>query len=95
MNKYELVVIVDATISQEDKEATIKDTIDTIDKCEGKLIGRQVWLEKHRFSFPMKKRWEGTYYILNFESSSAGVNKLRQLLKIKDKVLRSLIIRIN
>lgn len=93
MNKYELVVIVDAANLQEEKENIIKDIIDTITKCEGKLINRHVWLEKNKFVFPIKKHWEGTYYILNFEGAAAGITKLRQLLKLNDKVLRSLIIR--
>ena len=94
MNKYELVVIVDAASSQEDKEAIVKDAIEAMDKCDGKLINRHVWLEKNKFSFPIKKRTEGTYYMLNFEAPQAQMVKLRQLLKLNDKILRSAIIRV-
>ena len=93
MNKYELVVIVDAASPQEEKESVIKDAIDTINKCEGKLINRHVWLDKHKFIFPIQKRREGTYYVLNFESVRSGIAKLRQLLKLNEKILRTLIIR--
>lgn len=93
MDKYELVVIVDAASPQEEKETIVKDAIETINKCEGKLVNRNVWIEKHRFSFPIKKRREGTYYILNFEVPPSGVSKLRQLLKLNENILRTLLVR--
>ncbi len=94
MNKYELVMIVDAANSQEEKESIVKDAMDTISKCDGKVINHHVWLEKHKFSFPIRKRWEGTYYILNFEGATGAMSKLRQLLKLNDKIVRSLLIRV-
>ena len=93
MNKYELVVILDSASPQEEKEAVIKDAIDVINKCEGKLINRNVWLEKHKFAFPMKKKTEGTYYLLNFEGVQSNMAELRKLLRLNDKILRFLVIR--
>ena len=93
MNKYELVVIVDATIPQEDKEAILKEASDAIAKCEGKVINNQVWLDKHKFTFRMKKRTEGTYYLINFEIESSVLSQLRKILRMNDNILRSLIVK--
>jgi len=94
MNKYELVVVVDAASSQEEKETVIKDAIDIINKCDGKLINRHVWMDKHKFTFPIRKKKEGTYYLLNFDGQQSQMAQVRQLLKLNDKVLRSQLIRI-
>ncbi len=94
MDKYELVVIVDATLLQEEKEKVNKEVCDTIGKCDGQVINSQVWLDKQKFSFRMKKRTEGTYYLINFESPRSSLVKIRQLLKINEKVLRSLIVKV-
>jgi len=95
MNKYELVMIVDAASPQEEKETIVKDAIESVGKCEGKLVNRHVWLEKHKFSFPIKKRREGTYYILNIEAPPTSITKIRQLLKLQESILRTLFVRVS
>lgn len=94
MEKYELVVIVDANSPQEKKESILKDTADVIGKSEGKVINSQVWLDKHRFTFRIQKCLEGTYYTINFEALPAAVAKIRQYLKLNEQILRSLIVRV-
>ena len=95
MNKYEMVVIVDATTPQGEKETIVKEMTDAITKCEGKVINSQVWLEKHRFTFRMRRSTEGTYYLINFEMLRSTLAKLRQIVKLNERILRSLIIRID
>ena len=94
MNRYELVVIIDASISQEEKEKIVKGAGDAIVKCEGNVINSQVWLDKHKFTFRMKKRTEGTYYLINFESVKSGLSKLRNALRLNENILRSLIVKV-
>ena len=94
MNKYELIVIVDAASPQEEKESVIKEVIDVINKCDGKLINRKVWLDKHKFFFRIQKKTDGTYYILNFEGSQSRMAEFRKLLRLNSKVLRFLLIRL-
>ena len=53
--KYELVVIVDAKLTNESKETVRKEVADLVNKHGGKVINSQVWLEKHKFTFEIKK----------------------------------------
>jgi small subunit ribosomal protein S6 len=94
MDKYEMVVIVDAVLSQEEKEKINKDVCDTVTKCGGEAINSQVWLDKQKFSFRMKKRTEGTYYLVNFKSPKDALAKIRQILRIHEQVLRFLIVKV-
>ena len=94
MEKYELVVIVDANAPQEKKESILKETTDAIGKSEAKVINSQVWLDKHRFTFRIQKCLEGTYYTVNFEALPVAIAKIRQYLKLNEEILRSLIVRV-
>jgi len=93
MGKYELVVIIDATLSQADKDETMKKVAEAIDKCNGKVLDTQVWIEKQKMSFLMKKCPEGTYYLVAFEGAKENLPDLRRALKLNDNVLRSLIVK--
>lgn len=94
MNKYELVTIVDAVNPQEEKEQAVKQAQDIVTKAGGKVINNQVWIEKQRFSFLMKKKKEGTYYLINFEGKPSILGSIRSALKLNEKILRSLIIKV-
>ena len=93
MNKYELVYIIDAHAPQATREDVAKQIVDTAAKSEVKIINSQVWLEKHKMSFPINKIWEGTYYLLNLEAKSPGINKMQGLLRMNEQLLRFLTIR--
>lgn len=93
--KYELVVIVDALASKEEKEAILKKATDAIAKNGGKVINNQVWLARQKFAFKIKRRTEGTYYLLNVEADPAQVLKIRQALVLVEEVLRFEVIKID
>jgi len=86
--KYELVVIVDAKGPQESKESVRKQVTDLINKHGGKVINSQVWLEKHKMTFQMKKCDEGTYYLINFEGPSEIIGKIKPVLRLNESILR-------
>ncbi len=88
IRKYELVVIVDAKLSNEEKESIRKEITDVVNKAGAKVINSQVWLEKSRFTFRIKKRTEGTYYLINFEADGASADKIRPVLRLNERLLR-------
>ena len=93
MNKYELVYIIDAHTSTVAKEEIAKQVVDTAAKFEVKVVNSQIWLEKHKMSFPINKIWEGTYYMLNLEAKADAVNKMQGLLRLNEQILRFLTVR--
>ncbi len=93
MNKYELALVVDAALPQEQKDSIIKETVEAITKAGGKLINSQVWIEKHKLSFRLKKCWEATYYLLNLESPTSAVLPLQKTLRVNERILRFLMTR--
>jgi small subunit ribosomal protein S6 len=93
MNKYELVYIIDAHSAQSSKDEIAKQVADAAAKSEVKMTNSQIWLEKHKMSFPINKIWEGTYYMLNLEAKSTAINRMHGLLKLNEQILRFLTIR--
>jgi small subunit ribosomal protein S6 len=93
MNKYELVYIVDAHASQNTKDEIAKQVTDSLNKSEIKLINSQVWLERHKMSFPIQKIGEGTYYLLNLEAKTSSIAKLHSILRINEQILRFLTVK--
>ncbi len=94
MNKYEMIYIVDSRLSDGDKGEVAKLVAEMIAKAGGKILNSAVWFERQRMSFPIRKVWEGTYYLLNIEGKATEMAKLRRELQISEKVLRFLIIRV-
>ena len=95
MNKYELVYIVDAHMTQEVKDEINKQVVDTVAKAEGRVINSSVWFERQRISFPIKKIQDGTYYLVNWEGDGAASIKIRPSLRLNERILRFQIVNVN
>jgi len=93
--RNELVFILDAKLSQEAREAIFKEVVDLIQKSGGKVINNQVWIERQKLTFPIRKCTEGAYYIINFEGESALNGKLRHHLTLNEKIVRFAIMKSN
>ena len=93
MNKYELVYIVDAHAPQSTKDEIAKQVADALAKAEIKVLNNQMWLERHKMSFPIRKIMEGTYYLLSFEAKGSSIDKLRISLRINEQILRFMTVR--
>jgi len=94
MNKYELVYIVDAHASQNVKDDIAKQVAEALTKAEIKLVNNQLWLERHKMSFPIQKIMEGAYYLLTLEAKSASITKLQGILRLNEQILRFVTVKV-
>jgi len=88
LRKYELVMIVNAKLTSDEKETIRKDVTGLIDQHGGKVINSQIWLEKQKFTYQIKKCDEGTYYIINFEGGGDVIEKIQPKMRLNEKILR-------
>ena len=93
MNKYELMSIVNSHLTPDEKDSIYKQATDCVIKGGGKVINAQVWLDKHKLTFTIKKCSEATFYLINFEAAAAALSSIRDLLRLNENVLRFLMIR--
>ena len=91
MNSYETLFVVDASIAEEEVNATIEKftaliaengTIDSVDE----------W-GKRRLAYPINDKNDGYYVIVNFKSEGSFTAELERLFGINENILRSIVIR--
>jgi len=93
MKKYELCVVVTPDTKDEERENIIKEIKDDVEKYKGKVEKVDDWGKK-TLAFRMKKQTEAYYYLFNLEFEDAGVNDLSKKLRMNEKILRFLLIKL-
>lgn len=88
IRRYELMIIVDAKLNHEEKNSIFKEAVDSISKNGGKVINSQVWLEKHKLTFDIKRCKEATYYLINYEADGTVNSKVKNAMTLNERVLR-------
>lgn len=92
MNKYELLTIFSASLSDEQKEAIVKKYSDLITSNNGKIVGVNKWGVK-KLAYPINYKKEGFYVLFDFEADAAIPQKISALMNIDEAVMRSLCLR--
>ena len=95
MGKYEIVFILDSRLSDAEKAETSRQVTDLASKCGAKSLTCNVWIDRQKMAFAIKKAWEGAYYLLNVEMPKAEVARFRRDLLINERVLRFLIVNVD
>lgn len=89
MNKYELLAIIPAALSDEAKEATINKYVAMIESNGGKMTVVNKWGIK-KFAYPIDYKSEGYYVLLEFEAPAELPNQVESLMRIDESIVRSL-----
>jgi len=92
MRRYELMVILDANL----EERTVAPSLDqylTVVKNDGGSVEKvDVW-GRRRLSYPIQKRSEGIYAVVDLTATPASVQELDRQLNLNESVLRTKVIR--
>ena len=67
MNKYELAVVVNAKIEDDDRVATVEKVKEYITKFGGTITNVDEWGKK-RLAYDIQKMREGFYYFIQFDA---------------------------
>lgn len=94
MNKYEAMFIVKPDFSEEESKNVYASLKDTIAKNGGSVESADVWSERRRLTFTLKKQQEGVYYLVKFSAPSEAIAKLKYAYGLNESVLRVLITRL-
>ena len=92
MNKYELMYIIDASASDEQREAFIEKVQNMVVKAGGTIDALdKIGLKK--LAYPINYKTEGFYVLMNFQSEPNLPNEMESQMKIMDFFVRSLFIK--
>lgn len=92
MNKYELAVIVNPTLDEESLKSEYASVQELIEKFGGTIEKVDDW-GKRRLAYEINKVNEGFYSFITFNSPSDTPIELEKRLRIKENIIRYLIIR--
>lgn len=93
MNKYELVVVVNAVIEDEARAAVIEKAKSLITRFGGTISGVDEWGKK-RLAYEIQKMNDGFYYFINFEAEATAPAQIEEQMRIMDNVLRYLCVKV-
>jgi len=90
MTNYEVMFIIDPTLEDAAKEETVEAVKNIIAK-EGEVGNVDVW-GMRKLAYPIQKKSEGYYVVIEFKAQPTLPKELDRRLKISDNVMRHLIV---
>lgn len=94
MNKYEAMFIIKPDLSEEERKNLVNQIKEVVSKNNGILTQADIWSERKKLFFPIKRYQEGTYYLMNFNSVSSAITEIRHAYKLNENILRVLLTRL-
>ncbi|HYE68310.1 MAG TPA: 30S ribosomal protein S6 [Anaerovoracaceae bacterium] len=90
MNNYEVMFIIEAALEQEKKEAAIE-MVKEIITAGGEVGKVNIWGTR-KLAYPIQKKNEGFYAVIEFKANPDLPKELDRRLKISDSIIRHIII---
>ena len=90
MTKYEMLYILDASLTDEVKESIIKKFESLVTDNGGAIEAIDRWGNK-KLQYPINYKTEGYYVLMTFEAQKTLVEEIKRIAGITDGVIRRLI----
>jgi small subunit ribosomal protein S6 len=91
MRNYEILYIIDASISDEDKEKVILNVKELVEKAGGKTEEPEKWGVR-KYAYPVNYKSEGFYVLMNFEAEDTAIVGITNKLNINKNIVRHMIV---
>ena len=92
MNKYELAVVLNVKLEDEERAAAIEKVKGYITRFGGTVTNVDEWGKK-RLAYEIQKMKEAYYYFIHFEADAEVPSEIEQRIRIMDNVIRYLCVR--
>lgn len=92
MHEYELVVVMNPDIAEEDVPAAIERVTGAVTSRGGEVAEVQPW-GRRKLAYPINRHTEGNYVLTNIRLDPARAHELESSFFISDEILRHLLIR--
>ncbi len=90
MNNYEIMFIIEAALEDDKKEAVVE-MVKEIISADGEVGKVNIWGNR-KLAYPIKKKIDGYYVVIEFAANSELPKELDRRLRISDSVIRHIII---
>lgn len=92
MSKYELAVVVNAKIEDDERAGVIDRCKALIERFGGTITNVDEW-GKRRLAYEIQKMKEGFYYFIQFDAETSAPAEIESRIRIMDNVMRYLIVK--
>ena len=92
MNKYELAVVLNARLDDEERAAALEKVQGSITRFGGTVTNVDDWGKK-RLAYEIQKSREAYYYFIQFEGDSECPNEVETQIRIMEPVVRYLVVK--
>lgn len=92
MRAYESIFILSAELNDENRANLVEKFKNLIAQNGGELTNFDEWGKK-KLAYPINKKTEGYYFLMNFNSEVDVPHELERVYKITDGVMRYLIVK--
>ena len=90
MRNYEVMFVIDPALEDANKDATVE-SVQSIIAADGEVGKVDVW-GMRKLAYPIDKKEEGYYAVVEFQGNPTLPKELDRRLKISDNVIRHIII---
>jgi small subunit ribosomal protein S6 len=84
---YEILLMLDPELSEEQQGAVIARTRELIEKDGGSIARHDAW-GRRKLAYEINKKGDGNYHLLLFSCSAETLDEVSRVLKIDDTVMR-------
>lgn len=91
MSKYELAVVLNAKIEDEERAKTLEKVKGYVTRFGGTISDIDEWGKK-KLAYDIQKMPEGYFYFIHFEAETTAPAEIENRIRIMDNVLRFLIV---
>ncbi len=92
MRKYEMMVILDPEVEERTVQPSLDQYLTVIKDDSGTVDKIDIW-GRRRLAYPIKKRVDGIYAVVQFTATSATAKELERQLSLNETVLRTKLLR--
>ena len=92
MNKYELVVVLNGSLEDDEKSATMERISNYITRFGGNVVNVDDWGNK-KLAYEIQKMSEAFYTIITFEAPVTAPAEIERRVRIMEQVIRFLIVK--
>ena len=91
MSKYELAVVLNAKIEDEERAKALEKVKGYVTRFGGTISDVDEWGKK-KLAYDIQKMPEGYFYFIHFEAETTAPAEIENRVRIRDNVLRFLIV---
>lgn len=92
MSKYELTVVVNAKIEDDERAAVVDKCKALVERFGGTITNVDEW-GKRRLAYEVQKMKEAYYYFIKFDAETTAPAEIESRIRIMDNVIRYLIVK--